>query len=316
MSSKSWIVAVGGAASMFLFASEALAHGAPLDRCVTWRDWNTDPVILMNLAVVAWLYARGWNQLQRGRGNRPVGTAVQACCFAAGILVTAAALISPLDPLGEQLASAHMVQHMVLMTVAAPLLILGAPSRVCFCGLPPAWRRFTARWPRRLGGIVQRHLGSLTAIWGLHAFGLWVWHLPVLYGAAVQQPLIHDAQHLTFFVVACLFWQPLLDPAIRSPIHGGLAVLYLFTTTLHATVLGVFMTIAPAPWYPEYIGRCELWGISPLEDQQLAGLIMWMPACLPYVLAAVGLFARAIQDPGGQQAGNQVRVRRLGGTIS
>ena len=281
----------------FLFTSDAHADGVPLGRRVDWGDWHLDPVILLNVCLVTWLYSRGWVKLHLRRGRRAVGTKFQAAFFGGGIMIVLGALLSPLDPLSGQLAFAHMIQHVLLMAVAAPLLVLSAPWVVCLRGLPPAWRELVGRSRRHRVCQVMGRVKEPGVAWGIHALVLWIWHLPALYGAAVRSTVIHDLQHLFFFVAACFFWRPLLDASTRTPLDTGLSVLYLFTTTLHVTVLGVFMTIAPSPWYPEYIGRSELWGLTPLEDQQLAGLIMWMPACLPYVLAAIVIFARAIEEP-------------------
>jgi putative membrane protein len=344
--------------SAMLCPQRAWAHGAPLDRPVGWQDWNWDPVILINLAVILWLYCRGWAVL-RGRGttrpgtnqvpresidgawaNRSMGprpvdplprgpyylpsqSALSALApgynftrsaarpsraaqitapprvalFACGMVILSLALISPLDPLGEQLGWAHMVQHMIFMTVAAPLLVAAAPTLVIWCGLPPAARRAVVRLRRTFARSVGRWLWSPLAVWTLYAIVTWIWHVPLLYQAALQVTWIHDLQHLSFFIAACLFWRLLLDPISRLTLHGGLAVLFLFTTTLHATILGVFMTVAPTVWYPQYEGRTLWWGLTALEDQQLAGLIMWMPACATYALVAIGLFAKALQDP-------------------
>jgi putative membrane protein len=131
---------------------------------------------------------------------------------------------------------------------------------------------------------------------GLYAAVLWVWHLPVLYEAALRNRWIHEIQHLMFFIVACMFWRVLIDPLARLRLSYGAGVIYLFATSLHATVLGVFLALAPRPWYGDYIGRTEAWNLSALEDQQLAGLIMWMPACMIYALAAAGIFALWLRE--------------------
>jgi putative membrane protein len=128
-------------------------------------------------------------------------------------------------------------------------------------------------------------------IWLLFALTLWGWHHPRLYQSALRDPLLHDAQHLSFFVAACLFWRVCLDPFSRHSLCPAIAVLYLFTTSLHASALGVFLTLAPQAWYDEYSGRVETWGLTQLQDQQLAGLIMWLPSCLIYPAIGAGLFA-------------------------
>lgn len=307
------------AAALIVFSPTGAAQAdvVVLQRRVTLADWNLDPVVLANLAMVSWLYARGWSLLQRlprrsAARSAVLGSPAQAICFALAMLIILAALVSPLDLISDQLASAHMVQHMLLMTVAAPLLIVAAAAVTCYRGLPPAGRALASAVRRRAGGVVGPIGAHWFAVWWLYALVLWVWHLPLLYGAALRDPLLHDLQHLTFFVAACAFWQLMLGPPRRGRVQGGLAVLLLFTTTLHATVLGVLMTVAPQPWYPEFIGRTELWGLTPLEDQQLAGLIMWMPACASYLLVAIVVFVRALQhsDAGSANLALKRRVAR------
>lgn len=249
-----------------------------------WGGWNLDPVLLLNVALVCFLYQRGVGRLWRAGAGRGV-TRWRVGCFAAGAGVLLAALASPLDALAGELSAAHMVQHMLVMNVAAPLLALGAPAVVLLHGLPRPYRRPLGRaW----GRLEPR--GPLVP-WLLYAGALWVWHLPPLYEGALRHPAAHDVQHLTFFAAAFVFWRAALDPNPARRMPAPAAVAYLFLTSLHATVLGVFMTLAPRPWYAAYDGRTDPWGLTPLEDQQLAGLIMWMPACLAYVLGAAGVLA-------------------------
>jgi cytochrome c oxidase assembly factor CtaG len=139
-------------------------------------------------------------------------------------------------------------------------------------------------------------------VWLLFACALWSWHHPLLYQAALRDPLVHDAQHLTFFVVAALFWRLALDPFSRRRLHPVPAIGYLFVTSLHASVLGIFMALAPTSWYLDYTLRTPPFGLTPLADQQIAGLIMWVPACLLYPLVAVALVGRwlAAHEPAPQ----------------
>jgi len=293
------VCGVTAAATAFLGnLPEALAHGAPLDRRVRWYDWNWDPVLLLSLTLAIWLYARGLTEIWDRAGTGHVVSRIQAGAFAAGMLALMVALVSPLDPLGEQVAWAHMVQHMLVMTVAAPLLLLGSPLYVWLWALSPASRRALGQWWLRLSTL--RFLWRLTwaplVAWTVYAVVTWAWHLPLLYNAALRYPWAHDLQHFCFFAAACLFWRVLVDPFSRLRMANSLGVLYLFTTTMHATLLGALMTVAPSPWYPDYIGRAELWGLTALEDQQLAGLIMWMPACAAYLLVAIVLLAKSLES--------------------
>jgi cytochrome c oxidase assembly factor CtaG len=111
-----------------------------------------------------------------------------------------------------------------------------------------------------------------------------------LYQAALRDPLLHDAQHLSFFTAASLFWRLCLDPLAGRRLSALGAIPYLFTTALHSAALGIFLALSQRTWYPDYVTRTSAWGLTPLEDQQLAGLIMWMPACLIYPAVAAILF--------------------------
>jgi putative membrane protein len=294
----------GATAVVVLLSPDAAwAHLGRYDRKVEITDWNLDPVLLLNLGIFLWLYVRGLSRIWYRAGVGRVIHPAQVAALGAGWLALVSVLVSPVDGLGEQLAWVHMVQHMVLMTLAAPLVVLGAPSVIWLWGISPFWRQAFGRLLRWLDSwrIPRRLLWQPIVIWSAYAAVMWLWHIPVLYESALRNPFVHDLQHLTFFIVACLFWRVILDPLSRFRIGPGVGVFYLFLTTLHATVLGVWMTLAPSPWYADYIGRSELWGLTPLEDQQLAGLIMWMPACLPYLVGAVVLIGQCLREPSPQR---------------
>jgi putative membrane protein len=261
------------------------------------RAWNDDPVLWLSLCLLSWLYGRGFrNQAGCGGKASPV-VYRRALAFAGGMLAVLVALVSPLDLLSDQLSSAHMVQHLLLMMVAAPLFVLGAAGRTLFSGLPRIWRKGIGVWQRRPIGRRVSALGwhPLFA-WSVQAFVLWIWHIPRLYEAALEHPAVHDVQHLTFFFSALLFWRVLLDPAFRWRLNWGAGVLYLFTTSLHTMALGVLMALSPSVWYPGFEERSLAWGLTALEDQQLAGFLMWMPAGMMYGLIAAILFALGLQE--------------------
>lgn len=271
-----------------------LAHAVGHDRGGEWWSaWNWQPAILLGLILLAIPYGIGlrklWSRAGTGRGI----PRWQALAYAGSIVALFVALVSPLDPLSDELASLHMIQHMTLMTVAAPLLVLGAPARVVPWSLPRPGQRWIGRLRRRIDAWYSPWylFWQPLLVWMVYALTLWIWHLPLLYEAALHHPVIHDAQHLSFFVASCIFWRVLLDPVGRLRLGRGVAVMYLFTTSMHAMLLGVFMALAPRLWYPWYAERTEAWNLTPLQDQQLAGLIMWMPACLIYAVAAAALFA-------------------------
>jgi putative membrane protein len=283
-------------AVLLMVPGEARAHRAPLDRPVSWSDWNDDPVVWLGLVLLGWLYWRGWHVMEARAGPDRLIRRWRAWMFTGGWLTLAVALLTPLDPLSDQLAWAHMVQHMILMTVSAPLMMAGAPLLVCLWGLSVPSRRMYGRVRRQVVSWgIHPLMWNPLVVWTLYALTMWLWHVPAWYQAALRSSPIHDLQHLTFFVASCLFWRLLLGPFSRFRLGSEIGILYLFTTTLHATVLGVFMTLAPNPWYADYVERTGQWGLTALEDQQLAGLIMWMPACLTYLLVAVGILVRALE---------------------
>lgn len=285
---------------LLIAAPAALAHGGAhhAGDGHWWAMWNMDPPTLLSLALISGLYAAGLRRMWRRAGHGRGISRGQAAAFAASIVALVIALISPLDPLSDQLSSVHMVQHMLLMMVAAPLFILGSPLLATLWAMPSRLRVPGLRALRRSGAWrpTRYLLWQPLLLWVIYAFTLWVWHLPALYQAALRVRLVHEVQHVTFFVASCLFWRVLLDPINRRTLVRGAAVLYLFTTSLHATVLGVFMALAPMPWYSDYVGRTQAWNLTPLEDQQFAGLIMWMPACLIYAVAAAALFVIWVKE--------------------
>jgi putative membrane protein len=258
-----------------------------------WRAWNWDLLVLLNLGLLSWCYHRGIGRLRQKRHKRRFPTPLGIAAFGGSLVVLFVALISPLHSLSESLAAAHMVQHMLLMVVAAPLFVLGSPAVVLTSGMPRSqlpllgrcrrWLDAKLLWQPWFAGVV-------------YALALWLWHLPAAYQAALVDPLIHDTQHITFFVAACMYWRVLLDPVRRSQLQPIAAFVLLFTTALHAMVLGVFMALSPVIWYGIYRARTQPWGLTPLEDQQLAGLIMWMPACLIYPAAAAAIIGRWLND--------------------
>jgi len=254
------------------------------------RAWSFEPVVVISLTLTALLFIIG---LRRKR--RSIRT-WEALCFAFGWLALFVALISPLHAWGQVLFSAHMTQHEILMLVAAPLLVLGRPLVTFLWALP-------LNWSRSLGNIAKiRVLNRLwraftipLVAWFVHAVALWIWHIPILFEAVLHYESVHTAQHLSFFISALLFWWALIHGP-QGAMGYGAAVLYLFTTSIHSGVLGALITIAGTVWYPSYVGLTSSWGLTPLEDQQLGGLIMWIPAGLVYVIAGLALFAGWLRE--------------------
>jgi putative membrane protein len=259
------------------------------------KAWDFEPGIVIPVLLMALLYASG---ARRRRGV----TTKQAFCFWTGWVFLALALLSPLHTLGEVLFSAHMAQHEILMLIAAPLLIVARPLAPFLWGMLWEWRRATGSWAK-LASVHQvwRGLTNPFAAWAIHAAALWVWHMPKLFQATLDSEWVHAAQHASFFLSALLFWWSLLYARGRA--GYGLGVLYIFTTAVHTSILGALLTFAPSVWYPAYAPRTRAWGLSPLEDQQIGGLIMWVPAGVVYLAAGLALFAAWLRESAAMHEG-------------
>jgi len=257
-------------------------------------------LIIAQVLMVCYLYQRGLSRLRYRIERGHLFGKWQRYSFWIGITILVIALLSPFDSISKELAYIHMIQHLLIMMIAAPLLVLAAPVMVIICGLPKNWRRIFWRWNRSLENSrwpwPWHWLWQAGFIWLIHALVLWAWHIPWFYVAALRSDLIHYLQHLSFFLVSCFFWRILIDPISRLRANRGLGILYLFTTSLHAAVLGVLMALAQSPWYIDYTVTAPRWGLSAIEDQQLAGLIMWMPACAIYAFAASLLLAVGLRE--------------------
>ena len=189
-----------------------------------------------------------------------------------------------------------MTQHELLMLVAAPLLVLGRPLVPFLWALPRSWAVTLARWSKlQPWEKTWRAVSNPVVAWVIHAAVLWAWHAPLLFQATLDNESIHALQHASFLFSALLFWWAVIHGRQRA-LGFGLAVLYMFTTALHSGLLGALLTFANSVWYPAYTDRTTAWGLTPLEDQQIGGLIMWIPAGLVYVAAALALFAGWLRE--------------------
>jgi putative membrane protein len=264
-----------------------------------WGSWTFAPVVIVGLALAIWWYARGvrrlWHAAAVGRGI----ARWRAACFGLGILALALALISPIDAVATALFAVHMTQHMLLVVVAAPLLLAGDPGLATLWALNVPARRGVTAWWRRSHWLpaLWRTLRRPIVAWTLHVGTLWVWHLPALYGAALRDERVHVAEHAAFFLTALVFWHPIVERARSRRFGIGTTVFYLFAAGLQCTVLGAAITFARHPWYVGHYGTTAAWGLTPLEDQQLAGLIMWIPASLAYLVALVPSVLPVLRSP-------------------
>ena len=269
------------------------AHAPDVAAPLPAIPWSSEPWVICCLLASLLLYVAGlWRLWEKAGVGRGLGVG-RAGAFGAGWLALVLALVSPLDALGGLLFSAHMVQHEVLMILAAPLLVMGRPLAVWTWGLPRAWRSLAGQLTRRPAAAGTWHVLTHPPVaWALHGLALWAWHLPPFFEAALRSPLVHSLQHTSFLMTALLFWWPPLGGASRTG-HGS-ALLYLFTTMLHTGALGALLTFSTTPWYSTYGTATPALGFDLLEDQRLGGLVMWVPAGLAYLVVALAAAARLL----------------------
>ncbi len=253
------------------------------------------PITLAVSAVYIFGLIRLWRRAGVGHGL-PVW---RAACFLGGMTILGLSLSGFMDKLADEAFSMHMVQHMLLMKVVAPLLLLGEFSSVFLWAIGKnvahqaagKWSRL--HWLRPL----WKHLTDPWVAWTLYALFLWGWHIPVFYQAALNSEPLHDLEHLMFLGSSLLFWWYLLKTGPGRVVRFGMVILYLFTTLLHESLLGWLLTFSSRAWYSFYSAPVP-WGLSPLGDQQLAGMIMWLPGGVLFAFLIVvyfGVWLQAIE---------------------
>jgi putative membrane protein len=249
-----------------------------------------DPLAIIVLAAVGWVFLRG----PAGRSER------RRFWFVAALLVLTVAVASPLDSLAGDLASAHMAQHILLILVAGPLLALSRPVEGLMGGLPRRWRKTVGRARRtvRLTPDKRRMFGPVL-VWMAYGASLWLWHAAALYELALDNEVIHLVEHSFFIVAAVAFWSLILLGRREPPISRGFRGLMVFTTAFHSVLLAALVTFAETPWYPAYADTTTHWGLTPIDDQRLAGLLMWIPGGLLYTGVGLWLVLGWVRQSGG-----------------
>ena len=279
------------------FALAAMVAAAPA-RAHEGHDhgigWTLGPEVTLPLIVTLALYLAGIARLRvrSARGRRRLDA--DAGRFLAGWLILAGSLISPLHEAGEVSFTMHMIEHELIMLPAALLLVAARPGPTMLWGLPAAGRRALApviRWP------LWRWLGSPVLATALQALALIVWHMPALFDRALRSEGWHIAQHLTFIITALLFWWAMFPRGCGQ--QGTLtSAMCLFVTSMIGAGLGALMALDASPWYAGYaeLGMTPF-GLTPAEDQQLAGVIMWVPGGLFHLAAALVWLGLALRQP-------------------
>lgn len=256
-------------------------------------NWPFEPVVLIGVELAAVLYIIGG--IGRRRSHRPGSGRWRAAAFWLGLLSILLALQSPIEMLARQLFWVHMVQHLLLMVVAAPLLALATPWTRLWRALPLGLRRFVARpiflHPRlALVRATYEQVSRPGVIWLLAAANLWLWHLPPLYDLTLRNHLVHHLEHGLFLGLGLAFWAHVFDQhPFRAPLGTLSRAGYVFFAMVQSWGLAAILSFATSPFYAYALLPSRLGGISALTDQQLGGGMMWVPGAITYSIVFVAL---------------------------
>lgn len=288
---------------LLMTASPVAAHGGTSGDL--WDHWAWQDLPLLML--MGGVYVLGLRSLWKRAGTGSGIGRGQAAAFGVGLIVLFIALVSPLDALSDELFSAHMVQHLLMVLVAAPFFAMGRFTLAVAWAFPPRW---TSRvWKEWKWGQAWNFLTRPMMVFLLHNAAIWIWHMPRLYEASVLNEWIHFLEHSSFFLTAFLFWQVFADltESVRMGRSAkfGLGVFMIFGTMLVSGFLGVLIAFSPHVWYAVYAHETAHYGLTALEDQQLAGTIMWVPSGVVYLVAVLSVMGRwlfameALENPQG-----------------
>ena len=287
----------GGGCVLALFAAGAArAHAPEADHYTAQvSEWAIDPLSVGLLVLLAGVYWRGSTLLARRR-HYPGEHRRRAAAFWSAWAALAIAFGPPLEPLTAVSFAAHMAQHELIMLIAAPLLVLARPSGVLLWGLPSGAAGLLASLARAraMRACIEFFCTPLAA--GLLHFAvLWVWHMPAAFEAGLANEVVHWLQHVSFFVSAWVFWFAVLA-AGRGGERRGAALISMLATVIHTGILGALLTFSPSVWYGSYRVGTGWSGLTPLEDQQLGGLIMWVPGGAVFLVAGVVLMGLWLKE--------------------
>ncbi len=233
------------------------------------ETWNTDPILISVLLGIGVVYALGC-RADASPGRRQQGY------FAAGLFIASAALITPLCNLSVALFSARVSQHIVLTLIAAPLIALGRPERALAILLPR--RSKSMRWDGRFATAIGG---------GAYAVAMWTWHMPGPYDETLRNNCVYWAMHITTVGAALLLWHALL---VQNAKYSVAALILGFGTGIQMSLLGAVLSLAPRPLFVVHFTTTWPWGLSPLQDQELGGAIMWVPAGALFTLYSLVAF--------------------------
>jgi putative membrane protein len=255
--------------------------------------------VIVPLLLAVALFARGAWRLRTCR--RPGIGAGRLIAAAVGFTALGLALSDAVHAAGHELFAAHMAQHLLLVSVAAPALLLADPFVVTLWGLPSRLRLGLGRLlaPGHRLRRLARHATRLSVTWPAYVLVLWLWHLPGPYEAALRSGVLHDLEHVLFFAAALLFWWPVLAPGPRlaAPPHPAARVAYLVLGALQSAALGLVLSSRVEPLYATYAATAPAWGLTPGEDQMWGGMLMWGLGSAVDMAAVLYVLAKVLSSP-------------------
>jgi putative membrane protein len=274
-------------------------------------SWDLRIELILVLALAGTIYTRGWWRLRkrtaeqrtaaRQRVNRrQAGALWRPVLYILGLVILGIALMSPLDVVGSQLFFLHMIQHVLMMSIVPPLLLLANPLPYFLWGLPAGARR-------PLGSVLGRRGNLRAALRKFTGPGIvWIgfvilylgWHDPMLYNAALESELVHDLEHISFFGVAMLYWWHITGagPVVHKPLPVIGRFFYVLLAIPPNMIAGMAIAFSQSPIYSHYEAMPRIWNMSVMSDQRLAGVIMWVPGSMMYIVAALVAIASWLQD--------------------
>jgi putative membrane protein len=254
-------------------------------------SWDLRLEILLPLLAAGAFYGRGWHRL-RQRGSKRLATRWRLVAFVGGLLTIVVSLLSAIDSFSADLFLMHMIQHLLLIMVAAPLIMVANPFPILLWGVPRGRELGLALFGR--GARFAEGLRKATGpgiTWLVFVACLWGWHDPGAYDAALKSDLVHDVEHLSFYVTALLFWWHVTQsgPRVHGSLSPGARIAYTLSVVPANMIAGIAISFSSEPLYEHYLTVPRVWGLTALEDQQLGGTIMWIPGSMMYLLAAIVL---------------------------
>jgi putative membrane protein len=256
-------------------------------------------VMTVILVLLVLVYSRGWFRLRRA--SRILFPPWRVAAFAAGLFSAWIALGSPLAALDHQLLTVHMMKHLLLVTVGAPLILLGAPAMPLLCGLPKWFMRLSLLLRSRTPPLLGHFLSNPVFCWLAGTAAVIAWHIPTLFQLGLSSNTWHSVEDVCFLSAGLLFWRPIIRTAPREA--KGLQwsmPLYLFLGTLPCDILSAFLTFCGRVVYPSYVSAARILNLSPLQDQECAGALMWVSVTFAFLIPAVVITMR-ILSPGPAQ---------------